>query len=564
MKNKWLSLLIALCLLPAVARAQAFVNLTPQPKQMSVKEGALPLTEKFTVCTNKLPDSLAVEAERFVAAVNDATGLNARVKSRARKALVSMERYEAGDLGAEGYLLDVTPRGVTVKARTSAGFFYAFQTLKKLLPAGVALGKPTPGATTYALPLVSIVDEPRFAHRGFMLDVARHFFTVEQVKKMIDLMAVYKMNRFHWHLSDDQGWRVEIKKWPRLTEVGSIAPNSYQWDWERGSYYTNAPYGPYFYTQEQLRDVVAYAKERHIEIIPEIDMPGHFVAAMNAYPEFSCTPDAEHKGWLAWGVSTDVLNVANPAAVAFAQDILSEIMDVFPYEYVHIGGDECPTKAWEANALCQEKMKRLGLKHARELQSHFIKDMADFVARRGRKLIVWNEAITAPHADVELIRQTGATVMCWIGERAAAKKATELGLDNILTPYYFYYINRKQQQDADWMTVAGDGKDDLKRTYNYVPITDDIDPANHKYFRGVQGTFWTEHVADDALLEYLALPRLMAIAEAGWSPQSAKDFDSFVRRMQADTTLLDLGGYRYSPHYLKPVPPRPGKATEKQ
>ena len=527
--------------------AQTVVNLTPVPKSMTVEQDELILPQEFSLYC-PLPDSLRAEAEFFATGLNQSTGMQIDINSDAN-ALVSMSVNQS--LGNEAYKLNISKSGITIEARTTAGFFYAFQTIKKLLPAHVMLGQHADApAEGYKLPCLTITDEPRFSYRGFMLDVARHFFSVEEVKRFIDLMAAYKLNRFHWHLSDDQGWRAEIKKWPRLTTVGSIAPNSYQWDWTQGGYYTNRPYGPYYYTQDEMREVVTYARKRHIEVLPEIDMPGHFVAAMTAYPEFSCTPDGLHQNWIPWGISSDVLNVANPQAVAFAKDIIGELMDIFPYPYIHIGGDECPTTAWQQNALCQQKMKDEGMTNARQLQSHFIKDLADYAATRGHKLYLWNECITEANADVDLIQSTGATIMCWTGPEAAAKKAASLGMDNVMTPYYYYYINRRQKQDDSWMEVAGDGNDDLQRTYNYQPIQSDVSTALQPYYTGVQGTFWTEHVADSTLLEYLALPRLMAIAETGWSPESQKNFTSFCQRMAQDTVMFNLGNYRYSPHYL--------------
>lgn len=550
MKNKLLLLVMLLCLPSLQARADGVASLTPLPKEITEGTGSLALPQSFTISYGALPDSLKAEAEKLAEALSATTGLSVSATADASGALIRMNRYEGTGLKPEGYKLTVTTTGAVAEAQTAAGFFYAFQTIKKLLPANVMAGVRDESVTSYALPVVTITDEPRFPYRGFMLDVARHFYTVDEVKHMLDLMACYKMNRFHWHLSDDQGWRAEIKRWPKLTSVGSIAPNSYQWDWTYGGYYTNKPYGPLFYTQEEMKDVVDYAKKLHIEVIPEIDMPGHFVAAMTAYPEFSCTPYGSHQNWIPWGVSTDVLNVANPAAVQFAKDILDELTDIFPYEYIHIGGDECPTSAWEGNAECQAKMEKEGMTSSRQLQSHFIREMAEFIQPKGHKLIVWNEAITAGNADLDVIKETGATVMCWTGPEEASRKAAQLGLNNVMTPYYYYYVNRKQKQDASWMTVAGDGNDDLQRTYDYQPVPSGVSAAQQAYYQGVQGTFWTEHVNDITLVEYLALPRLMAIAETGWSPQAKKDFSSFCRRMAADTVMLRLGGYRYSPHYL--------------
>lgn len=549
MKKTLLWLMLIGVFLPCSLWANDFVNLTPRAKQMTVKSGSLTLPASFTVGYSNLTDEMKAEVDNFVASFCATTGYTVAVQEDAADALFQVKKVKTSTKD-EGYRVSITADGVNVEANTAVGLFYAFQTIKKILPPNVMAEKKDASVTAYVLPLATIDDEPRFAYRGFMLDVARHFFTIEEVKRMIDVMAYYKMNRFHWHLSDDQGWRVEIKKYPKLTSVGSIAPNSRFTDMTYGHYWINRPYGPYFYTQEELKEVVEYAKKKHIEVIPEIDMPGHFVAAMTAYPEYSCYPNGSHQIWIDGGISSDILNVANPAAVQFAKDILAEIIDIFPYEQIHIGGDECPTSAWEGNAECQALYKELGLTNYRQLQSIFIKEISDFVKARGRKIAVWNEAISASGADTDLIKETGATVFCWTGPEAACKKAANLGLDNIYTPWGPYYINRKQSTDPNEPPGAGDGTDNVQKTYNTVPIPGDVTTAQAKYYTGVQGTFWTEHVSDRVYMEYLALPRLIAVAEAGWTPQAMKNFEHFQKRITADSTLLNYNGYNYSRDFM--------------
>ena len=548
MKNRLLGLFMLLMCLPFAAAAQQFVNLTPTPLSMTQGTGELVLPQQFKIATSGLSDEMAAEVTKFVDAFNAATGYTATVDNAATDALFSVAY--AADRAEEGYKLTVTSSSVAIEASAPIGLYFAFQSVKKMLPANVMAGKQDAAVASYALPVVTIIDQPRFSYRGFMLDVSRHFFTIDEVKRMIDVMSYYKMNRFHWHLSDDQGWRVEIKKYPKLTSVGSIAPNSRFTDLEQGQYWINKPYGPYFYTQEQLRDVVAYAKERHIEIIPEIDMPGHFTAALVAYPEYSCSPNASRSVWIDGGISADVLNVADSAAVQFCKDILTELMDIFPYEYIHIGGDECPTSAWEGNAACQTMYQQLGLTSYRALQSHFIKDMGDFIKANGRKLVVWNEAISASGADTQLIQQAEATVFCWMPAASSAAQAAGLKLNNVYTPWGPYYINRKQSTDPNEPPGAGDGTDNVQKTYNEEACGDNITAENAKYYTGVQGTFWTEHVSDREYMEYLALPRLIAIAEAGWTPKNKKDFTSFCKRITADSVLLNYGGYLYNKDYM--------------
>ncbi len=537
MKKKLFSALMLLLFCGNIAFADNFVNLTPLPKQMTAGNGEYVLPASFKIATANLSDEMRAEVDKFVEAFNSATGCTASIEDAASDAIVRVSCNDA--LTAEGYTFNVDDTGIMLEAATPAGLFYAFQTFKKILPGNVMAGVKDATVTKYALPYVSITDEPRYEQRGFMLDVSRHFFTVEEVKRVLDLMACYKMNSFHWHLTDDQGWRVEIKKWPKLTEVGSIAPNCRRTDMFYGQYYwTNEPYGPYFYTQDELREVVAYAKERHIEIIPEIDMPGHFVAALVAYPEFSCSPEAGRSVWVNGGISSDVLNVANPAAVQFAKDILAEIMDIFPGEYIHIGGDECPTSAWEHNAECQELYAELGLTSYRQLQSNFIKQVGDFIKSEGRKVAAWNEAITESGSDTKLMQDVDALIYCWTGADNAANVAKGLGLKSIYTPQVPYYINRKQRPDD---LNAGDGSDNLQRVYN-------LSPYNDAY--GIQGTFWTEHVSEPEHLEYQALPRLMAIAEAAWTPQAKRNFTDFCTRITADSTMLNYNNYYYNRDYM--------------
>ena len=539
MKHRLLCLLMLLSLLPCMTWAQTFVNLTPRPKTMTVKTGSLTLPSQFSISYSALDESSVSEVNQFASEYQYVTGGQVTVAADDASALIQVSYLpSSSSLKEGGYKIDVTTSGVKVQAKEALGFFYAFQSIKKMLPANVMAGVKDAKITSFALPVVSITDEPRFAYRGFMLDVARHFFTVEEVKRMLDVMSYYKMNVFHWHLSEDQGWRVEIKKYPKLTSVGSIAPNCRFTDMdERTQYWINKPYGPYYYTQEQIKEVIAYAKARHIEVVPEIDMPGHFCAALAAYPEFSCTPNGTHTVQIDGGIYSDVLNVANPKAVQFAKDVLSEIIDLFPSEYIHIGGDECPTSAWQNNKECQQAYAELGLTNYRQLQSHFIQEMAEFVQSKGRKLSVWNEAITADGADLNIMKATGATVYCWTGADAAVTKADQLGLPSIYTPWGPYYINRKQGNSELDPPGAGDGSDNVQKTYNTNP------PAATSY--GVQGTFWTEHVSDANYMEWLALPRLLAIAENGWTPQARKDFSDFQKRMTADTVLLNYGNYRY-------------------
>ena len=547
MKSTLLSTLLACALFStSQAQAQQFVNLTPVPMQMHVDKGVYRLPAQFTIGGAQLPDSIKAEAQKFVTDFNkSATGATASYSKKAEGAALELVHNQTlyKTLGQEGYKLSVTANGIRLESATTSGFFYGLTSLKKMLPACIAAGVKDEKVVTYELPLVQITDKPRFPYRGFMLDVARHFFSVQEVKKMLDVIAIYKLNKFHFHLTEDQGWRWEVKKYPKLTKVGAVASNTYVTSMEHGAYWTNQQYGPYFYTREDLKEIVAYAAAKHIEVIPEIDMPGHFSAAMAAYPEFSCNPDGVHRVETWGGVFTDVLNVANPKAVRFVKDILDELMSIFPSKNVHIGGDECPTTAWENNAECQAMYKKLNLTSYRQLQTHFIAEITDYLKSKGRKISVWNETVTEKGADLQLMKKTGATVYCWVPARKGAEIANSLGLPSIYTVYGPYYINRAPRKDGWMKTLPGNGSDHLKATY-------DEQPTDFSHSIGVQGTFWTEHVATPDVMEFLALPRLIAVGEAGWSPQSKKNFNSFVQRMRADTTMLNYGGYSYDRAYL--------------
>lgn len=547
MKSTLLSTLLACALFStSQAQAQQFVNLTPVPMQMHVDKGVYRLPAQFTIGGAQLPDSIKAEAQKFVTDFNkSATGATASYSKKAEGAALELVHNQTlyKTLGQEGYKLSVTANGIRLESATTSGFFYGLTSLKKMLPACIAAGVKDEKVVTYELPLVQITDKPRFPYRGFMLDVARHFFSVQEVKKMLDVMAIYKLNKFHFHLTEDQGWRWEVKKYPKLTKVGAVASNTYVTSMEHGAYWTNQQYGPYFYTREELKEIVAYAAAKHIEVIPEIDMPGHFSAAMAAYPEFSCNPDGVHRVETWGGVFTDVLNVANPKAVRFVKDILDELMSIFPSKNVHIGGDECPTTAWEHNAECQAMYKKLNLTSYRQLQTHFIAEITDYLKSKGRKISVWNETVTEKGADLQLMKKTGATVYCWVPARKGAEIANSLGLPSIYTVYGPYYINRAPRKDGWMKTLPGNGSDHLKATY-------EEQPTDFSHSIGVQGTFWTEHVATPDVMEFLALPRLIAVGEAGWSPQSKKNFNSFVQRMRADSTMLNYGGYSYDRAYL--------------
>lgn len=441
----------------------------------------------------------------------------------------------------EGYVLTVKADRVTLNGQTENGVFYGIQTLRKSIPAETK-------ATSILLPAGSIQDEPRFSYRGMHLDVGRHFFPIEFVKKYIDLLALHNMNTFHWHLTEDQGWRIEIKKYPKLTEVGAwrnskvLAYGDVKTDGQR--------YGG-FYTQNDIKEIVAYAKTKFVEIIPEIDIPGHSQAAVAAYPEFlACDPENMHEVWLRQGISTDVINVANPQAMQFARDVIDELIDLFPFRYIHLGGDECPTNKWQKNEECQSLLKEMGSTNFRDLQIYFYKQLKDYMATKPanqqRRLVFWNEVL---HGNTALLGND-ITIMAWIGADAAAQNAAKQGMSTILSPQIPYYINRRQSDLPTEPMSQGHGTETVEAVYNYQPMKG-VEADLQPYYSGVQANFWTEWVVDSSVLEYLMLPRLAAVAEAGWTPQEKRDYVSFKERIRKDAVLYDLKGWNYGKHIMK-------------
>lgn len=423
----------------------------------------------------------------------------------------------------EAYSLEVKQGQVVITAPTEAGVFYGIQTLRKSI--GIAEGG------SIELPAVSITDEPRFGYRGMMLDVSRHFFSVDDVKCYIDMLALHNINRLHWHLSDDQGWRIEIKKYPKLTEIASqrketvIGRNSGKYDGQ--------PYGG-FYTQQQAKEIIAYAAERYITVIPEIDLPGHMQAALTAYPELGCT-GGPYEVWTQWGVSDNVLCAGNDKTIEFVKDVLAEIVEIFPSEYIHVGGDECPKTVWAKCPKCQARIKALGLKsdskHTKEerLQSFVIHEAEAFLATKGRKMIGWDETLEGGLAP-------GATVMSWRGEGGGIEAAKQ-GHDVVMTPNTYLYFDYYQSKDTDTEPLAIGGYLPMERVYSYEPMPKALSPEEQKYIIGVQANLWTEYIPDLKQIQYMVLPRMAALCEVQWSQPNKKDYESFLKRV---SRLVDI------------------------
>lgn len=539
-------LLSLICLLSVSLFANE-ISLIPQPANVSVKEGNFVFLKKMRVYIPSYEgDSVQMVFKNFSKDFKKSTGVSLKKTKKETSAQIVFKLD--GTLAAEGYRLSVTTDKITIIAAKPAGFFYALQTLKQLLPRCVMAGVPCDTEDTWEVPCVEIDDEPRFAWRGFMLDEGRHFYGKEEIKNIIDVMAAYKMNRFHWHLTEDQGWRIEIKKYPKLTEVGAWR-NSKVLGW--GEVKPDGILYGGFYTKKDAQEVVAYAKERFIEIVPEVDIPGHSQAAVASYPEFlSCDPENKHEVWLWQGVSNDVINVANPLAVQFAKDVIDELTDIFPFGYIHLGGDECPTYKWERNSECQALLKEIGSENYRDLQINFYKQLKDYVATKPaaeqRKLIFWNEVLhgnTAPLGN-------DITIMAWIGADGAAKDAATRGMNTILSPQIPYYINRRQSKLESEPRSQGYGDETVERVYDYKPMNNIPAELQGKYL-GVQANFWTEWVEEADVVQYLTFPRLAAVAEAGWTPQEKRSYSSFVDRLQAEAEYYRLRGVNYGKHVFK-------------
>ena len=418
----------------------------------------------------------------------------------------------------EGYVLTVSQKGVTLQGGSAAGVFYGIQTLRKALSEGPIM-EP-----------VIITDGPRFAWRGMHLDCSRHFWPISFVKKFIDLLALHNMNTFHWHISDDQGWRIEIKKWPKLITVGSkrsgtiIGTNSDLDD--------NIPYGGY-YTQDEAREIVRYAAERHITVVPEIDMPGHMLAALASYPELGCTGGPYQVGHY-WGVYKDVLCVGNERVYQFVEDVLTEIMDIFPSEVIHIGGDETPTEKWEACPKCQA----LGLP-VNDLQARFTQRVFQFLTARHRRALGWDEILEGSPQD--------AMIMAWRGTAPGAK-AAETGHDVVMAPTSHCYFDYQQVKDVLFEPSRCGGFIPIDKVYSLDPAPDSLSVEARQHILGVQANLWAEYMTNEEMVEYQALPRMSALAEVQWTQPSQKDFEAFKERLTRFTQLYELYGYTYAKH----------------
>ena len=524
-------------LLPSTAAGQtADFNIIPRPQQVNVSNDApFTLSAKTVISLGTNSQNMKRNANMLASYIEQATGIRPAVgKSKNGTAIVlTIDKTIAN---AEGYKLDADAKQIRIAGASAAGVFYGIQTLRKSLP--LVNGK----ASKVSIPAVHITDAPRFAYRGTHLDVSRHFVTADSVRQFIDMLALHNINRFHWHLTDDQGWRIEIKKYPLLTQIGSkraqtvIGHNSGKYD--------GKPYSG-FYTQKQIRDIVKYAADRYITIVPEIDLPGHMQAALAAYPDMGCT-GGPYEVWQKWGVSDNVLCAGNDKTLTFIDNVLKEITQLFPSKYIHVGGDECPKTQWQKCPKCQARIKALNLEakdgHSAEerLQSYIITHASNYLKSLGRNTIGWDEILEGGLAE-------GATVMSWRGESGGIA-ATKQHHDVVMTPNSYLYFDYYQSLDKANEPLAIGGYLPLETVYSYEPMPKELTADEARHIIGVQANIWTEYMPTFKQMQYMALPRLAALSEVQWSQPALKDYTSFTNRLTEFTHLYDRLGYNYAKH----------------
>ena len=511
------------------------IHVIPQPQHVAVQPGVFKVAGA-AVSYDGLDAAAVKHVENFAARLSLVTGKKSVVSNTLKDKGFSFVVNPA--LAAEEYAVDITPASVKVTAADANGILYAIQTLGQMLPA--AFYGDARAAADWVLPCAQISDKPRFAYRGMHLDCSRHFWTVEETKKYLDVMAMYKLNRLHWHLTDDQGWRIEIKKYPLLTEIGSRRDETMvekNFDPFVGD---GQPYGG-FYTQDEIREVINYAADLGITVVPEIDLPGHMLAALTAYPEYGCT-GGPYEVWKIWGVSQDVLCVGKEETFTFLEDVLAEVVDLFPSEYIHIGGDESPKIRWEHCPRCQARIRQLGLRdgkgHTKEqlLQNYVTSRMQAFLGERGRKIIGWDEILEGELAP-------GATVMSWQGAKGGIEAANR-GFDVIMTPNSHFYFDYYQGRERDHEPFGIGGYLPIEKCYSFDPY-DQLTEEAKPHILGVQANLWTEYIATPEHLEYMLLPRMCALSEVQWCDADNKDYDRFVTSLAHTAEILDAAGYTY-------------------
>jgi hexosaminidase len=528
MKVQKAILLAAMILFSAAVKSQK-PAIIPQPAEISAGDGKFEITSQ--TCLKF--DGANKDLKRIAGFLNDHLrkyyNLSLNPADRSND-VIQLKLAPSEGLGKEGYKLNVGKNGIVITASAPNGIFYGIQSLKQLLPVGTA-------AAPFPVPYVEIKDLPRFSWRGLHLDCGRHFFPVSCIKDYIDHMALYKLNTFHWHLTEDQGWRLEIKKYPKLTEIGSWRDETIVDT--KAQKYDGIGYGG-FYTQDQVKEIVKYAAERFITIIPEIEMPGHSSAALASYPELGCTGGPYHVAQK-WGIFEDVFCAGKEETFKFMEGVIDEVCRMFPSQYIHIGGDECPKASWKKCPLCQQRIKDQGLKDENELQSYFIRRMEKYLVSKGKKLIGWEEILEGGLAPE-------ATVMAWKRNTPAGSIAAKQQHDVIRCPATHCYLNYYQVKDIANEPPGYPGWLSLEKVYSFEPIPDDLKKEDWHYIIGAQACVWSEFISTTGNLEYTLFPRICAMAEVVWSPAEKKDFNGFKERLGTEFLRMKMYKINYCDH----------------
>lgn len=563
-----LTLLLSATIMLLTANANSvadYSHVVPQPASVNLNSKAKPFVlDSSTVIATVQGNADMVRNAGFLRQyIKDMTGIDVSLKkkeerimkkmaygnhkaqtssTKSQSSVISLELTAKGGIPHEGYVITVSNKGVSIKGSTPAGVFYGIQTLRKSLPVSDPQTSTLNPQLSVELPAVTITDAPRFAYRGMMLDCSRHFFTADFVKQYIDLIALHNMNRFHWHLTDDQGWRLPVEKYPKLIEVGSrrratvMGNNSEVLD--------GVPYGGY-YTDEEIRDVVKYAADRYITIIPEVDMPGHMMAALASYPELGCTGGPYETG-MYWGVYKDVLCAGNSRTYDFVKAVIDKLCSLFPGQYIHIGGDECPKVRWEKCPKCQavitsEHLKAHDGKSSEALlQGYFTHQVQAYVSGKGKRIIGWDELLGC---DVD----TSATIMSWRGAGPGAEAAL-LGHDVIMSPTTNCYFDYYQAKEHVGEPLAIGGFIDVAKVYGFEPVASRLTQQSARHILGVQANLWAEYISNPAQVEYMVLPRMAALSEVQWMQPEAKDFNAFKERLTSFRHIYELYGLTYAHH----------------
>jgi hexosaminidase len=518
------------------ANGQNNYAIIPQPAKLIPAAGQFTFKKNTSIIVTKGADSFVAVAKMLSNQINSSFGINLSIKTGNVKPNAVNFIFN-NQLAEEGYQLSVNDNKIDIQAKTGKGAFYALQTLFQLMPAQVFSTSPSNQIATALA--CSIEDAPRFNYRGLMLDAGRNFFPVSFIKRYIDLMAVYKLNTFHWHLTEDQGWRIEIKKYPLLTSISSIRKESMVGKYDDMKF-DKTPYGG-FYTQEDIKEVVAYADKKFITIIPEIEMPGHSQALLAAYPQLGCNPDKIYEVATLWGVSEDVL-CPREETFTFMENVLTEVMALFPGKYIHVGGDECPKTQWKQSRFCQDLIKKLGLKNEHELQSYFMGRIDKFLTSNGKRMLGWDEILEGGLSP-------NAMVMSWRGTSGGIE-AAKLNHDVVMSPNDFFYLDYYQGNPKTEPIAIG-GFLPLSKCYSFEPDLPELNEAQTKHIIGIQANVWTEYINTNAYAEYMTFPRALALAEIAWSPKAPKNYSEFVQRVQKQKPNMDALKINYCPVELK-------------